>query len=225
MQIGHRQARLGAAISNVNNAMSMLQTKDAYLERVDAALNRMGELSVLAQDVTKTDGDRSLYQQEFSALGGLIINIGTKDFNGISLFTSLNVYVTTDSELGYTVQTQNRFTVTGVDLSSITYTTATSDSIGTVAAAAATQGDIRNAMSSLAQNRAIVGLDMEVLSFHRDQLTTLQGAFAAAKSRITDVDVAQESTNYAKQNILVQSGTAMLAQANSMPQSVLKLLG
>ena len=63
------------------------------------------------------------------------------------------------------------------------------------------------------------------MGYYNDQLGTLSNNLSAAKSQITDVDVAKESTNYAKQNILVQSGTAMLAQANSMPQSVLKLLG
>ncbi len=225
MHMQSKLARLGAAISNLGNATSLLQTKDSYLERVGSALNRMGELAMMAQDVTKTDADRTLYQQEFSALGGLIGNIAKKDFNGVSLFASPNRYVTTDSELGSTIQTQNRFTLIDVNLLSATYTTAAGDSISTAASAAATLGDLRSAMNTLAQDRAVVGLDLEVLSFHHDQLMELQGTLSAAKSRITDVDVAQESTNYAKFNILVQSGTAMLAQANSLPQSVLKLLG
>jgi flagellin len=65
---------------------------------------------------------------------------------------------------------------------------------------------------------------MEALNNYSNQLGTLNTNLAAANSQIMDVDIAQESTNYAKYNILVQSGTAMLAQANSLPQSVLKLL-
>ena len=65
---------------------------------------------------------------------------------------------------------------------------------------------------------------LEELDLSNNQLTTLNNNLSAANSQITDVDVAQESTNYAKYNILVQSGTAMLAQANQLPQSVLKLL-
>jgi flagellin len=63
------------------------------------------------------------------------------------------------------------------------------------------------------------------LTFFHDQLDTLKTNLAAANSRITDVDVAQESMHYAKYTILVQAGTAMLAQANTQPQAVLKLLG
>jgi flagellin len=65
---------------------------------------------------------------------------------------------------------------------------------------------------------------MEALNNYSNQLSTLNTNLSAANSQIMDVDIAQESTNYAKYNILVQSGTAMLAQANSLPQSVLKLI-
>jgi flagellin len=84
---------------------------------------------------------------------------------------------------------------------------------------------IKNAINQLASDRATVGANEERLSYTSAQLGTLNNNLAAAKSNITDVDVAQESTNYAQENILVQSGTAMLAQANAMPQSILKLLG
>jgi flagellin len=63
-----------------------------------------------------------------------------------------------------------------------------------------------------------------VLTAYSDQLGTLKNNLSSANSRIMDVDVAQESTRYAKYNILVQTGTAMLAQANALPQSVLRLL-
>ena len=85
--------------------------------------------------------------------------------------------------------------------------------------------DVKAAISKLASDRANIGSNEESLTYYNDQLSSLKNNLSAANSRITDVDVAQESTNYAKYNILVQSGTAMLAQANSLPQSVLKLLG
>jgi flagellin len=84
--------------------------------------------------------------------------------------------------------------------------------------------DVKSAISTLAASRANIGANMETLNDYSNQLSTLNNNLAAANSQIMDVDVAQESTNYAKYNILVQSGTAMLAQANSMPQTVLKLL-
>src|ERR1019366_1632768 len=84
--------------------------------------------------------------------------------------------------------------------------------------------NVKGAIDKLASDRANIGSNIESLSYYNDQLSSLSNNLSAAKSRITDVDVAQESTNYARQSILVQSGTAMLAQANSMPQSVLRLL-
>ena len=81
------------------------------------------------------------------------------------------------------------------------------------------------AINQLASDRAKLGTNIETLTDYSNQLSTLDTNLAAANSQIMDVDVAQESTEYAKQNILVQSGTAMLAQANSMPQIALKLLG
>jgi flagellin len=115
----------------------------------------------------------------------------------------------------------------GINLQGNTsYTTATtSDDITSLPGATKALADVKSAISQLASDRANIGSNEESLSYYNDQLASLKNNLSAANSRITDVDVAQESTNYAKYNILVQSGTAMLAQANSLPQSVLKLLG
>jgi flagellin len=218
MKLNAQISRINAASNNVGNAISFSQTQDGYISKVNDALSRMSELSVLAQDVTKTDSDRSLYQQEFSALGSYISNVATKDFNGVSLFTSATLNVTTDSEA-------NTFSMVGVNLASTSYTAATADNIGTVNGALTALNDVKTALSQLSSDRANIGSNIESLTYYNDQLASLKNNLSAANSRITDVDVAQESTNYAKFNILVQSGTAMLAQANSLPQSVLKLLG
>jgi flagellin len=223
MKLNAQIARIGAASNNVGNAISFSQTQDGYAAKVNDALSRMSELSVLAQDVTKTTSDRALYNVEFKALGAYITNVATKDFNGVSLFadnagSAVNLGVTTDSEA-------NTFSMVGVDLQSASYTAATSASIDTNANANAALGLVKTALGQLATDRANIGSNIESLGYYNDQLSALKNNLAAANSRITDVDVAQESTNYAKYNILVQSGTAMLAQANSLPQSVLKLLG
>jgi flagellin len=113
----------------------------------------------------------------------------------------------------------------GIDLSNTTYSTATKDDITSLSGASTALTDVKAAINQLASDRANIGSNIESLTYYNDQLNSLKNNLSAANSRITDVDVAQESTNYAKYNILVQSGTAMLAQANSLPQSVLKLLG
>jgi len=110
---------------------------------------------------------------------------------------------------------------------SVTTSTTTNSvlDISTVDDAKAALTSIKNAISSVASDRATIGANIEGLDFTSQQLSALRNNLSAANSRIMDVDVAQESTNYARENILVQTGTAMLAQANALPQSVLKLLG
>jgi flagellin len=217
MKLGAQIARTGAAQSNVNNAISFNQTQDGYLQQVNTALTRMSELSVSAQDVTKTSSDRALYEQEYKTLGAYVNDVATKSFNGVSLFNGTNLQVTTDSEGAH-------FTNLGVSLSTASYTTAIADDISTVTGAQAALKDTETAIAQLASDRANIGSNEEALGYYNNQLSSLSNNLSAAKSQITDVDVATESTNYAKENILVQSGTAMLAQANAMPQSVLRLL-
>jgi len=219
MKLGATIARTNAAQNNVNNAISFNQTQDGYLQQVNTALTRMSELTVSAQDVTKTTSDRALYQQEFSTLQSYVKDVATKDFNGVSLFTSNSLNVTSDSD-------GNAFTNVGVNLGATTYTTATGNStkVDSLSDAKTALTNVKNAITQLASDRATIGSNEEALGYYNAQLSSLSNNLAAAKSQITDVDVATESTNYAKQNILVQSGTAMLAQANSMPQSVLRLL-
>jgi flagellin len=218
MKLTAQMARINAASNNVNNAVSFSQTQDGYVQQVNSAFSRMSELSVLAQDVTKTTADRALYQQEFHALGSYITTVGSKDFNGVSLFNGATLNVTTDSEA-------NTFGMAGINLQgNTTYSTATADDITSLTGAQKALTDVKAAISQLASDRANIGSNEESLSYYSNQLSTLKNNLSSANSQITDVDVATESTNYAKENILVQTGTAMLAQANALPQSVLKLL-
>ena len=78
--------RITAASNNVSNAISFNQTQDGFLKKVTKALDRMSELAILSQDVTKTDDDRALYDAEFTTLGAYIDDVATKEFNGVALF-------------------------------------------------------------------------------------------------------------------------------------------
>ncbi len=218
MKLSAQVARTSAAQSNVSNAISFNQTQDGYLQQVNTALSRMSELAIQAQDVTKTTTDRQLYQQEYSTLGSYINNVGTQSFNGVSLFNGTTLNVTTDGQGG-------TFSNLGVNLATSTsYTTATGDDISSVSGAKAAVTDTVKAIQQLASDRATIGANEETLGYYNNQLGSLSNNLQAATSQITDVDVATESTNYAKENILVQSSTAMLAQANALPQSLLRLL-
>jgi flagellin len=218
MRFNAQISRTQAASSNVSSAVSFNQTQDGFLQNVGDALNRMSELAMLAQDSTKSDSDRALYNKEFTTLGSYIDNISTKEFNGVSLFNGSTLSVTIDSE-------GNTFGMTGVDLASNTYANATSADVSTTADAQGALTKVELAIDQLATDRATVGANSSRLSFTTSQLSVLSQNLQAANSNITDVDVAQESTNYAKYSIPVQSGTAMLAQANALPQAALKLLG
>jgi flagellin len=218
MRLDAQVQRTTAAKSNVANAMSFSQTQDGYLKRVSKALDRLSELAMLAQDVTKTDTDRSLYQNEFTQLSSYITSAATKDFNGVSLFSGTSLDVTIDSD-------GSTFSMGGVDLASTTYSNATGASVATTTGAATALTAVRTAITELASNRATIGAYQARLNYTSEQLTISAENLTAASSIIKDVDVAQESTQYARNNILVQSGTAMLAQANQLPQGVLKLLG
>jgi flagellin len=217
MRLDAQIERLNAARNNVGNAISFTQVQDGYLKKVAKALDRMSELALLAQDVTKSDADRVLYQKEFDQLAAYITNTATKDFNGVSLFTSNALNVIIDSE-------GNTFTMSGINLGTSTYTSATSSNISTTTGAATALTNVKAAIAQLATDRATIGSYQSRLNFTSEQLTISKENLMAASSRIQDVDVAEEATQYARYQILVQSGTAMLAQANALPQNVLRLL-
>jgi flagellin len=209
--------RIDAARSNVGNAISYTQTQDGYLKKIADALNRMSEISILAQDVTKSDSDRALYQGEFDQLSQFIASSSTKEFNGVSLFSGNALDITLDSE-------GNAMTMQGISLALQVYTDALGSDVSTITGAKDALDKVKLAVTQLSQDRSSIGAYQTRLNSTAEQLTDSKENLTAASKRIQDVDEAEESTEFAKQNILVQSGTAMLAQANAMPQSALRLL-
>lgn len=210
--------RTAAAVQNVSNALSFLQTQDGYLQNVNKAFDRMSELSLLAQDGTKTDSDRSLYNDEFQQLVGYVAETGAKDFNGLSLFSGNALAITIDADGA-------SFSMNGISLAAPAYSgVLTGMDLSTTAGAALTLNHVKAAIDQLSTDRAAIGSFQARLNYTSEQLSVSKQNLMAASSDIQDVDVAQESTEYAKENILLQSGTAMLAQANQLPLSVLKLL-
>ena len=225
--------RTSAASTNVQNAISFSQTRDGFLQKIQKSLDRMSELSVLAQDYTKTNSDLSNYQSEFSQLQNYISDIEQKQFNDVRLFgNDFPVGSTIDSELedfDVTIDSDaNTMGITAVGLAGGTATgilnAYSGVSISTSTAAYAALNNIKTAIQSLAAMRAFVGANLQRLRLTDEQLTVLNENLTAANSRIKDVDVAEESTRLAKQKILVESGVAMLAQANAMPITALSLL-
>jgi len=211
--------RTQAANDNIGNAISFSQTQDGFLQKVSGALNRMSELAVASQDTTKTTSDLAKYQAEFGTLQSYITDVASKDFNGVSLFGATGLNVTTDGDTA-------KFGMSAVNLSTGAYSTVTAGTtkVDSATNAATALTNVKNAIDLLATDRGNIGANISRLTYTSDQLGILKQNLSAANSRITDVDVAQESSQFARYNILVQAGTAMLAQANAAPQSALRLL-
>ena len=217
LRLDAQVSRTNAARAKVGNAISFMQTQDGYLTKIGKALERMRELAILSQDVTKSDADRALYNGEFTQLAAFVTTSATKDFNGVSLFSAAGLPVTVDSEGA-------PFTLSGINLGTTPYSTATASGVSTTTTAATALTNVKAALTQLATDRAAIGASQSRLNFTSDQLAISKENLDAASSRIRDVDVAEESTQFARYSILVQSATAMLAQANQSPQSVLRLL-
>ncbi|MFL2904947.1 MAG: flagellin [Limisphaerales bacterium] len=201
--------------NNLSSAISYSQTQDGFLQKVGKALDRMSELATLALDNTKSANDKSNYQTEFTDLKNYISDIGVKDFNGVSLFNGTGLEVTKDSD-GDT-WTLNASGLNSTDITSVIvseFSVTSSDAVST----------LKTAVENVATHRAKVGANIQRLQYTQEQVSILNENLQSSVSRIKDIDVAEESAQYARYNILVQSGTAMLAQANLLPQNALRLL-
>ena len=315
-----------AAQQVLSSGLSFLQTKDGFLKKIQKALDRMSELSMLAMDATKTDTDRALYNTEFQALTSYVTEVGSKTFNGKSLFYSqytrvnspgitwsdakaeaeaaggqlatiagaaelstimatvgsgANLWIgLTDEEtegqfqwvtgeaasftnwmpgmpdnahggqdyvklsdlaagqwdddgnsgsniVGYVMETAPKFLVNG-DMDSVTLDLGglptLSGNISTSSGAATALTTVTNAIEELAVQRSTVGAMMARLRAENESLIMKGQNMKQAISRIMDTNIAEESMIFARQSILVQTGTAMLSQANLTPQTALRLL-
>ena len=213
LKLGAESNRNKAVVSNLTNALSYSQTQDGFLQKVSKALDRMSELMTLSADATKSTSDKTNYLTEFTDLKNYISDIGTKDFNGVSLFDGTQMNVTKDSDAN--TWSMNASALNGADLVSV---------IASGFVVTSTLATMSTAIESVSTHRAQIGANIQRLQLTNEQVGILNENLAASVSRITDVDVASESTRFAKYNILVQSGTAMLAQANLLPQNALRLL-
>jgi flagellin len=228
MKLAAASKRQGSVANNVGNAVSFLQTQDGALKVAGTILDRMSELKTLYEDKTKNTSDQANYDTEFQALSNQLASITSEKFNGISLFASgagTTVYATEDLATGTAITMSARdLSSTGSGVGSLSASSGTAKSLASTASAI-TLDTIKTAIENVATMRAQNGAEQSRLGFASELLTVNKANLEAATSRILDVDVAQESTQLARWNILVQSGTAMLAQANSSGQTALRLLG
>jgi flagellin len=223
MKLSAASRRQGAVASNIGNAVSLLQTQDGALKVSGKILERISELKVLHSDVTKSSSDQANYDKEFVALQAQLTANSTEKFNGVSLFGSSDiggagVAITDDGSTTVKLAARDlASTSSGVGV-------LTGSSITSLGASTITLAAISTAIENVATMRANNGSEQSRLGFATELVTVNKANLEAANSRITDVDVAAESTQLARWNILVQSGTAMLSQANQSSQTALRLL-
>jgi flagellin len=214
--------RTDAANTNVANATSYLQTQDGALKTAASVLDRISELKTLSTDVTKTTADTANYDKEFTELKSQLTSLASGKFNGVNLFNggtnSATLSVGT-SEDG--TQTQS---VTQSNLANAVAGITSATSLSSLSTNGGGSTDVAQAITNVASMRAQNGAEASNLGFASDMLSTNKTNLEAANSRIVDVDVAQESTKMARNNILVQAGASMLAQANSSSQVAMRLL-
>jgi flagellin len=237
------QARNSAAAEqNLENSLSYAQTADSWMQKIHDIMGRMGELAVAANDDTKSATDLTNLQQEFGQMQLEIARItsGTSaagQYNGNALFQGNAVTLQVGPEAG------QEFTQSGL---SLTVSQSVAGGIGTVGGAAVQWGSLINSsnvnistqsvagatvaklnlgIDHISQKRALLGAQSARMKHTLQGLRTYEDNIRSAESQVRDVDVAKEATNFSKYQILTQVGTAMLAQANAMPQGVLQLIG
>ena len=221
MKLSASIRRTEATQANVNNAISLLETQDGVLKSADKVLSRMSELAQLSTDVTKSSSDRALYQTEYNSLTSSLNAMLAEEFNGVALFgatgDTLSVITSQDGDQSVDITQADFDTIVNGAIATIDLSTATG-------ATSTDIDDLTTAIQDLATLRATNGSEQSRLTFAADMLAVNKTNLEAANGRITDVDIASESANLARLNILQQAGTAMLAQANQSNQSILRLL-
>ena len=205
---------LNMASKNSQDGISLVQTAEGAMQTVHNIMQRMRELAVQSANGTNDDCvDRNALDLEFSQLKLEISQIETTvKFNDMDIFGKTFVI-----QSGANKDDETDFFVG--KLGTI------SDSIGAQTAASAAIENMTKAINSLSTTRAELGAIQNRLEFKIQNLDNSAENLAAAESRIRDVDMAKMMTEFTKNNILFQASTAMLAQANALPQSVLQLVG
>jgi len=208
---------------NAGDAVSMAQTAEGALGEVHDILGRMRELAVQSSNGSLTNTDRGYLNTEFSSLQSEVTRIqGSAKFNGVSLLNNTAATVKFQVGLDNVATDQIDLTFGGVALT--TLVTASSTVVDTATNALASLTNIDAAIKSVSGYRAKFGTAMNRLDVATSTIQTMRLNISAANSRIRDVDVASETSNLARNQVLSQAGVSVLAQANQLPQLAFGLL-
>lgn len=215
------------AIENANDGIAILQTTEGSYNSISDLLIRMRELAVQAANDSLTNKERGYLSTEFEDLTTELTRISdVSEYNGVKLLDGtagdgagnlvfqIGTRNTVNDQIPVALKDQDA-TSLGVDVLAI----------DALANAQASITGIDTALDALATDRATLGSKINELNVTVDNLALTVENLSAANSQIRDADVSKESAEFTKYNVLMQSGVAMLSQANGVPQMALKLLG
>jgi len=215
---------LNQAVRNANDGINMMQTAEGAMVEQSNMLQRMRELAVQASNGTYSSTQRSYLQNEFDQLGSQITDISTD-----TTWNSINLLDGTGSA-GFSFQVgQNSGQTISIEVADMSFSTLAANvtlgsAVSSAAAAQTTIGELDSALETINQQRSTIGAGINRLTYAADNLTNIASNVTASKSTVMDTDYAEASTQLSKTQIIQQAATAMLAQANQQPQSVLSLL-
>jgi flagellin len=214
---------LGQAQRNANDGISLVQTAEGAMDEVSGMLIRMRELAVQAANGTSDATQKGFLNTEYAALASEINRIAdTTTFNGTALLNSAG---SVTLQVGISAGSDSQVTITLANLKAGAMATATASTITSASNATTAITNLDAAITALSGERGVFGAAQNRLESTVRNLATTSENLSASNSRIRDVDVADESVNMTRSQILMQAGTAVLAQANKLPSLALSLLG
>jgi flagellin len=224
---------LNQAERNIENGVSFIQTTEGYLQESQDILHRLRELSVQSANGIYSQEDRMQIQVEVSQLVDEINRIASHaQFNGMNMLTGAfapNAERVMQFHIGANMDQNERVYIGTMTAQALGLEGAQGNAEGTISisnpeAANMAIGSIDSALQQVSRQRADLGAYQNRFEMAAEGIAVAAENMTAAESRIRDVDMASEMVNYMKNQILTQSSTAMLAQANTKTQSVLQLL-
>jgi flagellin len=223
VNLGAQIRSYNQAARNANDAINVVQTADSSLNETQNILTRLRELASQSASSGVSNTERGYIQNEVDGLISEVDRIANAtEYNGVSLLN-------TSAQLTFQVGIRN---VAANDQIVVTTQSATASTLGvsalslaTLTGAEAALGAIDTALQSVSSTRATLGAQQNRFNTVINVATQSSVSLSSAKSRIMDVDVAEETSNMSRTQILMQAGVSVLSQANQLPQVALKLLG
>jgi len=226
MKLEHTGKVLQGVSNNISNGISMLQVQDGALKSVADIVSRIGELEAMYKDPTKSTSDKAAYDAEFGDLKAQISAIGANTkFNDINVFegTSNDTRkLSLDENLSITtgfIDLNDDSVVAGADVAALIGFASLANTV-----AKGTAGNVSDVLEEVAGRRATNGGQVRRLQYALANAQTQVTNLTAANGRIVDVDIAAESANLARQQVLTQASAARTAQANTSNDVALMLL-